>query len=299
MDNYPLISIALSTYNGSDYLRKQLDSLVNQTYPNIEIIVVDDCSIDNSLDILQEYESKYSNISVFVNERNLGVNQTFSKVISLCKGKFIAISDQDDIWLSDKIQASFDSIKNDNVMVYSNSQLIDENDNDLHRRMFRKKELYSGNDPRALAVYNNIAGHTIMFRSELKQEILPIPRYSHYDWWISFVAANFGNIAYMNDPYVMHRVHSGSTSGQLSTIQQDSFEAMHRWTKTMLSLKELKYKSFFKELDSILSIDNELKKKARLLYFQIKYQNIIFNNKGFFSKINRARKLSFPYIPDC
>lgn len=89
----PLISVAMATYNGSRFLKEQLDSLLSQTYPNIEIIVVDDCSTDNTVEILKEYELKYNNIHICENEINLGVNQTFGKALKLTKGELIAICD--------------------------------------------------------------------------------------------------------------------------------------------------------------------------------------------------------------
>lgn len=296
MNGFPLVSIALCTYNGAHFLGQQLDSIINQTYPNLEIIVVDDFSVDNTIDILRAYEVKYSNFSIFVNESNRGVNYSFSRAISLCHGEFIAISDQDDVWFSKKIEDAYNNI-GDNMMIYSNSQLMDENGNDLRRRMFKKRELHSGSDPRNLSIYNNIAGHTVMFRSELKAHILPVPYSCHYDWWIAFVATNLGSIDYLDVPYSMHRIHSANVSGHFNAIRQDRYDGMLRWTETMLSVPNLKEVAFFEELHSTLKVKNTVIKKLRLIIFQIKHRDVIFLNKGFFSSINRARKLRFPYIP--
>src|SRR5688500_10348209 len=97
-NNIPLVSIALCVYNGEKFLREQLDSLVNQSYPNIEIIASDDRSTDASLLILQEYADRYPYFKFGQNEQNLGYVKNFEKVISLCSGDLIALSDQDDIW---------------------------------------------------------------------------------------------------------------------------------------------------------------------------------------------------------
>lgn len=293
----PLVSIALCTYNGETFIREQLDSIINQSYTNLEIIIVDDCSSDNTVNILRAYEAKYSNIAVFINEGNRGVNSSFAKAISLCNGELIAISDQDDIWLLDKIEKAYQYIGN-NVMLYSNSMLIDENGVDLHRRKFKKNKLYSGSDPRALSFFNEVAGHTIIFKSSIKKYILPIPRCSHYDWWIAFVSINLGSIVYLDTPFVMHRIHLYNVSRDLSSVRQDSYKAMLGWTEAMLSIPKLKNKAFFDELYSILNIDKIRAKKIKLLLFQIKYRKFIFTNKGFFSTINRARKLEFVYIPE-
>ena len=293
----PLISIALCTYNGADFLDKQLDSIMNQSYTNIEVVIVDDYSSDNTLNILKEYQAKYDNISIYLNTSNIGVNNSFSKAIGLCKGEYIAISDQDDIWFSNKIEEAYKSMADNVLMVYSNSLLIDEAGNSLNRLMFGNKDLYSGSDPRSLSLLNKIAGHTMMFRADLKADILPIPQYCHYDWWIGFVAANLGIIHCINAPFVMHRVHSGSTSGVVSLIQQDRFAAIQRWAETMLSVRNLKYKSFFEKLYLIGSSKNTRTRKFKLLLFQIRFSRLIFPNGSFFSRLNRARKLNFPHIP--
>src|SRR5690606_18169426 len=103
--------IALCTYNGGKYLIEQLDSLVKQDYPNIEIIIVDDCSKDTTLSILNSYSLHYPNIKIHVNENNLGYKKNFEKAIQLCNGEYIALSDQDDIWKLDKISKLINSIE--------------------------------------------------------------------------------------------------------------------------------------------------------------------------------------------
>lgn len=299
MESYPLISVALCSYNGAKFLKQQLDSILEQTYPNLEILIVDDCSVDSTVSILRDYESKYDNIKVYINKSNKGVNRNFSKAIELCRGEFIAISDQDDIWFPNKIEEAYKRMQNDVLMVYSNSLLIDEDGNSINRLMFGNNTLYSGDDPRSLSLLNNIAGHTMMFKAELKDDILPIPRHCHYDWWIGFVAVNAGYIECLDSPFVMHRVHSTSASEQVNLIEQDRIYALQRWSNTMLSVKNLKHRSFFEELHTILNSNAKKKIQGmKLFLFQIKYSRFIFPNKGLLSRFNRARKLNFPHIPD-
>jgi glycosyltransferase involved in cell wall biosynthesis len=88
MDDKALVSIALCTYNGEAYLREQLDSIVDQSYPAIELIAVDDCSSDNTLKILEEYAAKYPYIQVFVNPQNLGYIRNFEKALQAMQWRF-------------------------------------------------------------------------------------------------------------------------------------------------------------------------------------------------------------------
>src|ERR1700741_3685870 len=100
----PLVSVALCTYNGEKFLEKQLDSIFLQDYSNLEIVVVDDCSKDNTWDILQRYAHNNERLRLYRNRRNLGYSRNFEKAIKLCRGDLIALADQDDIWEKEKIR---------------------------------------------------------------------------------------------------------------------------------------------------------------------------------------------------
>ena len=126
----PLVSIALCTFNGAKYLSEQVESILNQTYTNLEIIICDDCSSDDTPDIISKYLSKDRRIKMFVNTTNLGCNKNFEKAISLTSGEYIAISDQDDIWEPYKIEELVNNI-GDNWLIFSNSSLIDTDGHEL------------------------------------------------------------------------------------------------------------------------------------------------------------------------
>ena len=91
------ISVVLTTYNGEKFLKEQLDSLYNQTMLPDEIVVVDDCSNDKTVEILEKYKNT-KGLRYYVNDVNIGVNKNFEKAIKLCQGDYIALCDQDDIW---------------------------------------------------------------------------------------------------------------------------------------------------------------------------------------------------------
>src|SRR5580658_6052519 len=103
MDEPKKISVVLATYNGQKFLSQQLESLINQTYPNIEIIAIDDCSTDDTVNILNEFAQNYTYIKVIINDTNLGFIKNFEKGCSLSTGCLIAPCDQDDYWEADKL----------------------------------------------------------------------------------------------------------------------------------------------------------------------------------------------------
>ena len=122
----PRISIALATYNGEKYLRKQLDSFQHQSLLPDELVVCDDCSKDNTLGILNEFsEIARFPVKVFVNQQNLGYARNFEKTLSLCTGDIVFLSDQDDAWFPMKLEtviAEFD--QNPEAQVIVNDMII-------------------------------------------------------------------------------------------------------------------------------------------------------------------------------
>ena len=106
-----MISIAMATYNGAEFVAEQIESILMQTYTDFELIISDDCSKDNTVEILNQFASKDKRIKVIVNEKNLGFKKNFEKIISLCKGDYIAFCDQDDIWTLDHLEILLNEIK--------------------------------------------------------------------------------------------------------------------------------------------------------------------------------------------
>jgi glycosyltransferase involved in cell wall biosynthesis len=216
-----LVSIAMCTYNGEKYLRSQLDSLLAQTYPNLEIIIVDDASKDNTLRILREYEKKDFRIRIFENDTNIGFIKNFSKAISLCQGDFIALADQDDIWKKEKIELFLESI-GDNVLIYSDAMLIDELGNPMAHQLIRPEHhLVDGKCNKAFLFLNCVSGNTLMFKKELLEFILPIPNVSYHDVWIAFVASSIGTINYVDEAMIYYRRHEDQVT--LHPIKKKNF----------------------------------------------------------------------------
>lgn len=215
---YPLVSIAMCTYNGEKYLAQQLDSLVQQTYPHIEIIITDDASADSTVTILHQYAQQHSNIKYFVNENNIGYNKNFEKAIKLCGGAYIAISDQDDIWETDKIAVMMQQWPQHSQFVYSLSGNF--TDDDFAGRTAAPDVLYTAvNDVLKLVFNSPVHGHACMFKKELMQRCTPFPETIFYDWWISMHAAATGVIGCVPQTLTWHRCHSANSSRTITSIK--------------------------------------------------------------------------------
>lgn len=215
----PLVSIAMCTYNGKQFLREQIESLLIQTYSNIEIIVVDDASKDNTKIILEEYAIKDKRLRFIVNEDNIGFNKNFEKAIHLCTAEFIAISDQDDIWETNKIEIMMKEWREDSLFMYSLSGNFE--DNHFEHRTPAPNIVYTKIDDVHKLVFNSpVHGHACMFKKELISICAPFPDDVFYDWWISMHAATTGTIGCVPQTLTWHRKHGSNSSRSLTSIQE-------------------------------------------------------------------------------
>lgn len=217
----PLISVPLCTYNGARYLRQQLDSLLEQTYRPIEVIAVDDASTDDTVAILREYALQHACIRVEVNQVNLGFRRNFEKALSLCTGNYIALCDQDDLWLPEKL-ALLQAAINDKLLAYCDSELIDSKGESLRRAMSDTWHMRSVADPAMFAMENNISGHAMLFKRELIQQVLPIPEGFFHDWWLAAVAASAGGVVYCPHKLMRYRQHAHNVTRKSADSAQIS-----------------------------------------------------------------------------
>ncbi|APY10097.1 glycosyltransferase [Seonamhaeicola sp. S2-3] len=129
----PQVSVICTCYNHQDYVLEALNSIINQTYNNIQIIITDDCSTDNSVTKINQWLEKHSNILFLKNQRNLGNTQTFNNAIKYATGEYIVDFAADDILLNncveEQVRAFNESKYKDLAIVYGNIDLIDENNN--------------------------------------------------------------------------------------------------------------------------------------------------------------------------
>lgn len=215
--NFPLVSVALCTFNGEAYLKTQLESLVHQTYPKLEIIAVDDASSDSTLSILQAYAKIYPQIKIFQNQTRLGFVKNFEKAIQLCTGDYIALCDQDDDWLLTKIERLVKEIGT-HTLIYHNSLFFDHQGKSIDKKMSDRFRLQAITDPRHLLLFNCISGHSLLFKKTLVPQLLPIQAVYH-DWWIAYVAANLGTIGYLEECLVNYRQYEPTQTNSSKTKQ--------------------------------------------------------------------------------
>ncbi|WP_316798854.1 glycosyltransferase [Pedobacter frigidisoli] len=300
----PLVSIVLCTYNGEIFIRKLIDSLLDQTYKNIEIIALDDCSADSTFFILSDYTVRHPSIKVYQNESNIGFNRNFEKAIQLSAGDYIAICDQDDIWLPAKIETLVKHIK-DNWLIFSNSDLINENDQLIEKSLLSDAFSIKKSSYRSILINNFVTGHTCLFSRSFIDQIYPMPERGYYDWWMGFVALYHHKIAFINLKLTLYRQHDESVINKeikpSANNQSERNKVDFRSTSTMLTVlagcsRIAKADRAF--ITTIFSMYHTIDEKQELKWKIFIYLN--FNqlfafekNRGFFSTTRIKKSSAF------
>lgn len=203
----------MATYNGEKYLSQQLDSILNQTHPIYEIIIVDDGSSDDTLNILNTYRDKYNNIKVYPNPENIGVVKSFERAIMLASGDYVALADQDDVWFNNKIEVLVAEI-GDNLLIHSDAVLVDDDMNVLQPSHFAWGKQSDKNGFFDYLVNSNVTGCTVLMSRELINLTLPLRSYVlPHDWYFSYYAAYCGRIKLYLEPLIYYRQHAVNVSG--------------------------------------------------------------------------------------
>ncbi len=296
--NQPLISIAVCTYNGENHLIEQLESLIHQTYQNLEIIIVDDCSTDNTYQILKSYQHQYPNIFCFENAENIGYNKNFEKALLLCNGSFIAISDQDDIWELNKIEELYNHI-GDNWLIYSNSALIDEKGREIKKDLFLQENQVL--DYKGILLSNYITGHTMMLKKSFVLSLPPLPKIGYYDWYIGMIALYEKKVTFLNSKLTKYRIHQNSVTNKLNKSNNNDhkfYEVIVNQLNYFLSYPNLKKKDFSFILKIKNTYETKMKKSFSFILFKtilLEYATLFPNSKkrNLLSRINFARRFSY------
>lgn len=192
----------MCTYNGEQFIREQLDSIIRQTYPIYELIIQDDCSTDNTFEILKEYAGKHPYICILKNQQNEGVVKNFFSAVDKAKGEYIAFSDQDDIWEPDKIEKQVASI-GDNWLSGHFTKPFSEGGaiiyfNDKRPNYGIERVIFQGPIP----------GHTMLLKKEIIAMVPEeIKEYFLYDYLLQIVAAAYNKIHFCDQVLVHHRRH--------------------------------------------------------------------------------------------
>lgn len=220
-----MVDVLLATYNGEKYLSQQLDSILNQSYKDIRIIISDDGSSDHSIDIINEFKSRYPEIIDIISseENNRSATSNFMKLINYAKSEYVMFCDQDDVWYPDKIEKSVNVIKSvENrigidkpILVFGRYMVVDENLSQIKPVKNIKQDKLSLN---RLIVQNYVTGCLSIINKSLYEKI---GNYNDvilmHDWWAALIASALGEVYYFPETLMLYRQHSNNCVGNVDT----------------------------------------------------------------------------------
>ena len=222
-----MVDIVMATYNGGKYIREQLDSILNQSYKDIRIIIRDDGSKDSTVEIIHEYEVQYpSGVILVLDDVKCGSSRSnFMQAMKYTSADYIMFSDQDDYWLPDKVQHSLDKMleiesqigKDKPVLVFGSYKPVDENlkeipDNVKNRQEAAYKLAFSN-----LLVQNYVNGCLMMINKTLADKMGDYDdRILMHDWWSALIAAGGGKIEYIDEIMMLYRQHGCNVVGSVN-----------------------------------------------------------------------------------
>ena len=218
------ISVCMATYNGALFVAEQISSILCQLNYDDELIIVDDCSTDNTLEIINELNDV--RVKLLCNKSNIGVNHSFSRAIMASSGDYVFLTDQDDVWLKGRVELMLNNLINSNVcLLTSNFSWIDEfgestfvkfdgvsstNSKNYFKNVF---DIFTGK--------TNYFGCAMVFSKSLVNYIVPIPSFvESHDLWIAKIGNLIFSQMHLDDTTFLKRIHDNNTT---STVSKRNF----------------------------------------------------------------------------
>ena len=264
-----MISVAIATYNGQEFIKEQLLSILNQTMPVDEIVICDDQSSDDTVKIIQELLC--DKIYLYQNEKNLGYKLNFKKALSYCKGDYIFLCDQDDIWKPNKVQTMIEIMQNhpeikalastyDLIDELGNEKQIDINRNYSNKNMYKckvKDNALVKVPFERLIVENSFQGCALCLRKQVNEKFQRcFSDDFHHDWLINILASEQNGMYFLNIPLFHYRIHSKNTIGLKGNVTLKGMD--HLVSTNTVDARTNTAKNCIQTLNELEKLDNEL-----------------------------------------
>lgn len=233
------VSVAMATYNGEKYIKEQIKTILQNLQENDELVISDDGSNDNTIDIIKNFNDK--RIRLLDGPRK-GLKQNFNNAIKNTTGDYIFLSDQDDVWMPDKVSKMLEIFrKNDYILIQHDAIVVDESDNIIFNSFAEHRKVKTGIIKNLIK--NSYHGCCIAFKSDLKVKILPIPNniYLH-DQWIGMVAELEGKTYFFDEKLIKYRRHSENNSSFKHLPVRKMFMNRVNYAKELIKYKKDKVK---------------------------------------------------------
>lgn len=295
------IDILLATYNGEKYVAEQIESILNQTYKNINLIISDDCSKDKTPQILKEYSQKDSRIKLNLQQENMGVVKNIEFLLKQVESPLYMLADQDDYWLPEKIEKSVEKLKQENAdLVFGDLEVVDKDLKTIYPSfgdfmlLNRKINKYI-NSYKVNYLYNCVTGCTLISKKEFIKYILPLPTNSKFvihDHWIGLMVSLNGKLAYMPEKYIKYRQHGNNQVG--TTKVTHALEKIEDVRNHFINVKLGVFRTYVENEKKFSNEIQKLNKKAYEYFSMLKNKKRV-NFKGWiiFHKLYKTESFSY------
>lgn len=299
--NKEIIDIVMPTYNGEKYLKEQIESILNQSYKNVRLIISDDCSNDSTVEILRQYEEKDKRVIVYAQEQNLGVVRNVEFLLNKVENPYYMLADQDDVWLPEKVEKTLEKLKQENAdLAFGDLEVVDENLNTIYESfgdfmlLNRKINKYI-NSNRLNYLYNCVTGCTLLARKETIEKILPLPqksKYSIHDHWIGLIASLNGKVTYISKKYIKYRQHGNNQVG--TNKISHGFQKLEQVRELFIDVKLGVFGTYVENNDKFPDEMQKLNQQA-FEYFKMveTKKNINLKKWGVFHQLYKTEKISY------
>ena len=199
------ISVCMATYNGEKYLKEQIETILNQLNHKDELVISDDASTDRTIQIILSFRDK--RIRLIRNSSHNGIKKNFENAIISSTGKYIFLSDQDDVWINNKIVKMVEKLKTYDSVI-SDAYITDEKLNVISNSLLKKENIKNGITRNILK--NGYYGCCLAFNRTLLSKILPFPENTNevtHDLWIGLIAETYGQMFILREPLIYFRRH--------------------------------------------------------------------------------------------
>lgn len=288
----PVVSIALATYNGERYLRELLDSLLRQTLQDFEIVITDDASTDHTATIAAEYAERDSRIRFSVNPARFGFVKNFERAIMRCDGEFVALCDQDDVWLPEKLERLSAACR-ETLLVASDAEVVDEN---LASKGYSLADIYNQKSRsysfQSVLHDNRFTGCTMMMNGQLLNRAIPFPHNVQHDRWLALVALDAGSFRFLPEVLTLYRQHSANTIGANKLTENLWLKLSNRLTQSRddnIRYHARRYRRF-EELSQIAPARGLRRPHCRMIEQQKRFHETFFTQRLRFSAFLTAAK---------
>ncbi|HGA1066147.1 TPA: glycosyltransferase family 2 protein [Streptococcus agalactiae] len=213
------VNILMATYNGEKFLAQQIESIQKQTFKEWNLLIRDDGSSDKTCDIIRNFTAKDSRIR-FINENehhNLGVIKSFFTLVNYEVADFYFFSDQDDVWLPEKLSVSLEAAKHKAsdvpLLVYTDLKVVNQELNILQDSMIRAQSHHANTILLPELTENTVTGGTMMINHALAEKWFTPNDILMHDWFLALLAASLGEIIYLDLPTQLYRQHDNNVLG--------------------------------------------------------------------------------------